>query len=142
MLVGVVIIYVISFLHFRFLLSSPENFMKDIESEFDELKTEINLWTRTFQSITPVTKGEKIVKTLLKEKICQLESVFSQSVTKTKSEYKETMRIKSQDMIENYKITNKRLLVKCSFIFTVTLILFFLNPFITKSKFTCCSITN
>ena len=136
MFVGVVFVYAISFLHFRLLLSSPNNFLKDLESEFDELKTEIKLWSRTYQSITPVTKGEKIVKTLLKEKVSQLESLLAQNLISLKSEYKSKMRIKSQDMLENYKITNTSLLIKCAIIFVITLVLFFLNPFVSKIQLT------
>lgn len=40
------------------------------------------------------------------------------------------MLTKSQDMVETYKITNIRLLIKCAVVFTMTLILFFLNPFV------------
>ena len=136
MFVGVVFVYAVSFLHFRLLLSSPNNFLKDLESEFDELKTEIKLWSRTYQSITPVTKGEKIVKTLLKEKVSQLESLLAQNLISLKSEYKSKMRIKSQDMLENYKITNTSLLIKCAIIFVITLVLFFLNPFVSKIQLT------
>lgn len=136
MLAGVIIIYAISFLQFRFVMGSGENFMLDMESEFDDLKTEINLWQKTYQSITPVTKGEKIVKTLLKEKVSQLESLLSRSVTQTKSQHMQSMREKSQDMVENYKITNVELLVKCAIIFSITLLLFFLNPFIDSIHLT------
>ena len=136
MFAGVVLIYGVSFLQFRFSMGSGENFMLEIESEFDELKTEINLWTRTYQSITPVTKGEKIVKTLLKEKVSQLESVLSQSVTQTKSQHIMALKMKSQDMVEAYKITNIELLVKCAITFSVTLVLFFLNPFVSRIHLT------
>ena len=67
---------------------------------------------------------------MLKEKVSQLESVLSKSVTETKSQNMITMLTKSQDMVENYKITNIQLLVKCAVIFSITLVLFFLNPFV------------
>jgi hypothetical protein len=136
MFVGILFIYIISFVHFRLLLGSSDNFLKDLESEFEELKSEINLWTLTYQSITPVTKGEKIVKTLLKEKVSQLESLLSNNLIKTKSEYKTTMKTKSQDMVENYRITNMSLLFKCACVFLITLVLFFLNPFVAEIQLT------
>ncbi len=136
MFLGVFLIYSVCFLHFRLLLGSADNFLEDVETEFNDLKTEINLWTLTYQSITPVTKGEKIVRTLLKEKASQLQSLLAQRVNKTKSDNLQTMLTKSQDMVVAYKITNVRLLIKCSLIFTVTLILFFLNPFVAEIHLT------
>jgi len=129
-------IFVICFIHFRFLLGDADNLVEDIETEFNELKTEINLWTLTYQSITPVTKGEKIVRTLLKEKVSQLQSLLANSLSKTKSNNLHSFLTKSQDLVDTYKITNMRLLIKCSVIFSITLILFFLNPFVSEIHLT------
>lgn len=129
-MIGSFFVYGVSFLHYRLLYWHADNFSKDVESEFDELKKEILLWTRSYQNITPITKEEKIVKTLLKEKVSQLETLLSQHVNKTKHEHNTTMHTKSKDMVENYKINDKPLLIKCSIVFMITLILFFIHPFI------------
>jgi P protein len=130
MFVGCLFIYVICFVHFRFLYADPKNFEKSRDTEFEELKKEISIWTRTYQSVTPVTKEEKIVKTLIKEKAAQLEYLLAQKINENKIEFENDLKIKSQGMIENYKINNKPLLAKCSIIFMVALVLFFLHPFI------------
>lgn len=54
--------------------------MRSRDSEHEEMRKEIVIWTRTYQSITPITKEEKIVKTLLKEKVGQLENLLSQVI--------------------------------------------------------------
>jgi P protein len=110
--------------------ADANQFKKRIENEFDELTKEITIWTRTHQSITPVTKEEKIVKTLLREKVLQLQNLLSRKLFETKSELESQIKIKSQNMIVSYKITNKSLLVKCCIIFLAALILFFLHPFL------------
>jgi P protein len=132
MLVGSIFVYSLSFLHYRLLYADPQLFEKDFECEFDELKKEITLWTRTYQNITPITKEEKIVKTLLKEKVSQLETLLSNHVYKTKHEQTTTMHLKSKDMVEQSKINDKSLLIKCSLVFLVALVMFFIHPFITS----------
>ena len=102
MFAGSIFVYAITFLQYRLLYADPENFCKDIESEFDELKKEILLWTRCYKNITPITKEEKIVKTLLKEKVSQLESLLSQHINKTKHDQTTSMKIKSEDMVLNF----------------------------------------
>lgn len=118
------------------MFADSKNFFLKEESELDEMKKEIIIWKRSFQSITPVTKEEKIVKTLLKEKTSQLQNLLKQKQINVKKEYEKTLIIKSQEMLESYKITNKSLLFKCSVIFMGTLILFFLNPFVAKIHLT------
>ena len=130
MFVGCLFIYAICFIHFRFLYADPKNFEISRDTEFEELKKEISIWTRTYQSVTPVTKEEKVVKTLIKEKAAQLEYLLAQKINENKIEFENDLKIKSQGMIENYRINNKPLLAKCSIIFSVALILFFLHPFI------------
>ena len=132
MLVGSIFVYSLSFLHYRLLYADPQLFEKDFECEFDELKKEITLWTRTYQNITPITKEEKIVKTLLKEKVSQLETLLSNHVHKTKHEQTTTMHLKSKDMVEQSKINDKSLLIKCSLVFLVALVMFFIHPFINS----------
>lgn len=136
MFVGIIFVYIASFIHFRFLLADPNIFMKDTDSEFDELETEIRIWTLSYQSITPVTKGEKIVKTLLKEKVSQLTSLLSQTISDSKIEHITSLKTKSLDLVESYKITKITLLIKCSAVFLITLILFFLNPFVDEIQLT------
>ncbi|RNA08244.1 hypothetical protein BpHYR1_030087 [Brachionus plicatilis] len=136
MFAGSIFVYIICFVHFKFMLADEKNFYQKEESELDEMKKEIIIWKRSFQSITPVTKEEKIVKTLLKEKASQLQNLLKQKQFNVKKEYEKTLIIKSQEMLENYKITNKPLLIKCSVIFLGTLILFFLNPFVDKIHLT------
>ncbi|CAF0901256.1 unnamed protein product, partial [Brachionus calyciflorus] len=136
MFTGCIFVYAICFLHFKFLYADPKNFFKEEENELDEMSKEIAIWKRSFMSITPVTKEEKIVKTLLKEKAFQLESLLKQKEVIVKKEYEKNLIAKSHEMLESYKITNKPLLIKCSIIFLVTLILFFLNPFIDEIHLT------
>ena len=136
MFVGIFFVYIASFIHFYFLLAEPNAFMNAAESEFDELETEIRIWTLSYQSITPITKGEKVVKTLLKEKVSQLKSLLSKTISKSKTENLQSLKKKSQDMIENYKIIEITLLIKCSVVFLITLLFFFLNPFIDDIKLT------
>lgn len=130
MFVGSLFIYFVCYMHFRLLYADPNNFVKDVESEFDEMKKEITIWTRSFQSISPITAEEKIVRTLLKEKVCQLENLLTQKRYMVKQEMKKTLDTKSQEMIDNYKITNRPLLIKCSIVFSAALILFFIDPFV------------
>lgn len=136
MFAGSIFVFIICFVHFKFMFADSKNFFLKEESELDEMKKEIMIWKRSFQNITPVTKEEKIVKTLLKEKVSQLQNLLKQQQINVKKEYEKTLIIKSQEMLESYKITNKSLLVKCSIIFTGTLILFFLNPFVDQIHLT------
>jgi hypothetical protein len=78
MFVGTLFIYASTFLQYRLLFFNPSCFLRSRETEHEEMRKEITIWTRTYQSITPITKEEKIVKTLLKEKVSQLESLLSQ----------------------------------------------------------------
>jgi len=123
MMCGCVLIYLVCFLYFRLLNSDPKNFILTRDNEFDELKREIQIWKRTYQSVTPVTKGEQIVKTLLKEKASQLKNLLTQQIYENKRKFEQDLKEKSKSMVEGYKITNKSLLIKCILIFSVTLIL-------------------
>lgn len=123
MMLGCVFVYLVCFLYFRLLNSDPNNFTLKRDTEFDELKREIQIWKRTYQSVTPITKGEQIVKTLLKEKAYQLQNLLNQQIYENKKKFEHDLKEKSKTMVEGYKITNKSLLIKCILIFSVTLIL-------------------
>jgi Na+/H+ antiporter NhaD/arsenite permease-like protein len=123
MMFGCVFVYLVCFLYFRLLNSDPNNFILKRDTEFDELKKEIQIWKRTYQSVTPITKGEQIVKTLLKEKAYQLQNLLNQQIYENKKKLEHDLKEKSKTMVEGYKITNKSLLIKCILIFSVTLFL-------------------
>ena len=123
MMFGCVLIYLVCFLYFRLLNADPKNFAITSDNEFDELKSEIAIWKKTYQMLTPMTKNEKIVKTLLKEKASQLQNLLSQHVYENKRKFEQDLKKKSQIMVEGYKINNKSLLAKCCLIFSATLIL-------------------
>ena len=66
-----------------------------------------------------------IQETLLKEKVSQLQNLRSKRVYEIKQDTETNFRIKTDDLIQNYKIHSYPLLIKCSIVFMITLILFF-----------------
>ena len=132
MMVGSIFVCIVAFMHFKFLLSDPANFILEPVSDLDEMKKEIKIWKRSYLTITPLTKEEKLVRTLLKEKVSQLENLFAQKLSESKVENSNTLREKSQDLVQSVKITNKVLLFKSASIFSFAIVLFFLHPFLDK----------
>ena len=106
MMLGCILIYLVCFLYYRFLNADPKQFILSSDTEFEELKREIQIWKRTYQSVTPVTKGEKIVKTLLKEKAYQLQYLLTQQIYENKKKFEQDFKAKSKSMVEGYKITD------------------------------------
>lgn len=130
MFIGTMFIYASTFLQYRLLFSNPSCFLRSRETEYEEMRKEITIWRRTYKIITPITKEEKIVKTLLKEKVSQLETLLSQTISRSAHDMEQSLTQKSKEMAENYRIHDKKLLVVCSVVFSMTLLLFFLHPFI------------
>ena len=130
MLVGSIFVYIVSFVHFRFLYSNVAKFKSQNSSEINELNKEIIIWKRSFKNITPVTKEEIVVKTLLKEKVSQLQYLRSKRISEIKQVNQTSLREKTDDLVQNYKITSFPLLIKCSIVFFFTLLLFFIHPFL------------
>jgi Na+/H+ antiporter NhaD/arsenite permease-like protein len=83
-----------------------------------------------------MTKEEVIVKTLLKEKVSQLQNLRSKRIYEIKQDTETNFRIKTDDLIQNYKIHSYPLLIKCSIVFMITLILFFVHPFLSTIHLT------
>ena len=136
MLVGSIFVYLVSYIHFRFLYSSTAEFKSQNNSEINELNKEIIIWKRTFKNIAPVTKEEKIVKTLLKEKVSQLQNLRSKRIYQLKQDTETNFKLKTEDLIQSYKINSYALLTKCSIVFLCTLVLFFIHPFLSTIHLT------
>lgn len=135
MLVGSIFVYIVAFIHFRLIHYGSSNFNK-ISDELAELKKEIKIWKRTYNGILPLSKEERIVKTLLKEKVSQLQNIMQNEEFKNESNQHESFLAKSANLIQTYRVNNYTLLIKSSILFIATLLLFFLNPFIDKIHFT------
>ena len=136
MFVGSIFVYIIAFIHFRLLYFNSKLFINDEQSEVNELKKEIFIWGRTFKGITPLTKEEKIVKTLLKEKISQLQSNLNGRLYELHQEKAHDLITKTNDLVQSYKINNVPLLIKCGCVFLAALILFFIHPFLSSLHLT------
>lgn len=135
MFVGFIFIYASSFLQFRLLFLNPKFFLKKSDN-LEDMNREISIWKRTYQSIVPITKEEKIVRTLLKEKVSQLENVMLKEWKKSELELEQSLIQKSREMMDNYRINDRNLLVKSLIVFSVTLILFFTNSFVNQINLT------
>jgi Na+/H+ antiporter NhaD/arsenite permease-like protein len=136
MLIGSIFVYIVAFIHFRFLYSNTEMFKSETDSEINDLNKEILIWKRSFKNITPITKEEKVVKTLLKEKVSQLQNLLTKRVYQMHQDKETNFRAKTDDLIQNYKINSYPLLIKCSIVFLSTLVLFFIHPFLTSIHLT------
>ncbi|XP_034073057.1 P protein [Gymnodraco acuticeps] len=132
MSLGIVIVLFSSFPMLRLLYSNKKLYNKE-SIEIVELKHEILVWRQTAQRINPASREETAVKCLLMQKVLNLESLlrkmmhtFQREIAQEDKNWEQNI----QELQKKHRIRDKVLLVKCVFVLTVVIFMFFLNSFV------------
>ncbi|KAK5931173.1 hypothetical protein CgunFtcFv8_027344 [Champsocephalus gunnari] len=132
MSLGIVIVLFSSFPMLRMLYSNKKLYNKE-SIEIVELKHEILVWRQTAQRINPASREETAVKCLLMQKVLNLESLlrkmmhtFQREIAQEDKNWEQNI----QELQKKHRIRDKVLLVKCVFVLTVVIFMFFLNSFV------------
>ncbi|XP_012373090.1 P protein [Octodon degus] len=132
MFVGICLVLLVSFPLLRLLYWNKKLYNKE-PSELVELKHEIRVWRLTAQRISPASREEAAVRTLLLGKVRALEHLLAQrlrSLQRQISQEDKNWETNIQELQKKHRISDGILLVKCLIVLGFVIFTFFLNSFV------------
>ncbi|KAM6180879.1 P protein [Erethizon dorsatum] len=132
MFVGICLVLLVSFPLLRLLYWNKKLYNKE-PSELVELKHEIHVWRLTAQRISPASREETAVRSLLLRKVLALENLLSQRLHDFRrqiSQEDKNWETNIQELQKKHRISDRILLVKCLTVLGFVISTFFLNSFV------------
>uniref|UniRef100_H0VNS9 OCA2 melanosomal transmembrane protein n=1 Tax=Cavia porcellus TaxID=10141 RepID=H0VNS9_CAVPO len=132
MFVGICLVLLVSFPLLRLLYWNKKLYNKE-PSELVELKHEIHVWRLTAQRISPASREETAVRSLLLRKVLALEHLLAQrlhSFQRQISQEDKNWETNIQELQKKHRISDRILLVKCLTVLGFVIFTFFLNSFV------------
>lgn len=102
-------------------------------SEIVELKHEIHVWRLTAQRISPASREETAVRSLLLGKVLALERLLAcrlHTFHRQISQEDKNWETNLQELQKKHKISDRTLLAKCLMVLAFVIFMFFLNSFV------------
>ncbi|OXU23779.1 hypothetical protein TSAR_010202 [Trichomalopsis sarcophagae] len=134
MSIGVIMVLIVVYGHFRFIFRDLEVLRFDEPQDVQELRHEIVIWQRAAASLSSYSKDENLVRETLMKKVKRLLQQLKQKLI-TGSVLMDHYKTTLEELQEKYPIRNKTLLAKSGFCMTLVIILFFFHsmPFFNLS---------
>ncbi|KAG8519324.1 P protein [Galemys pyrenaicus] len=131
MFVGICLVLLFSFPLLRLLYWNKKLYNKE-PSEIVELKHEIYVWRLTAQRISPASREETAVQSLLLRKVLALEQLLARRLLtfhRQISQEDKNWETNIQELQKKHRISDRILLAKCLTVLGFVIFMFFLNSF-------------
>ena len=92
-----------------------------------DLKHEIDVWKKAFNSVGGYSRDEKNVRGELKKKVKKLERLLSEKLTAPEEDAHDEYILNLNELTKKYRIKNRPLLIKSGAVMGVVIVLFFLQ---------------
>ncbi|KFO19730.1 P protein [Fukomys damarensis] len=132
MFVGICLVLLVSFPLLRLLYWNKKLYNKE-PSEIVELKHEIHVWRLTAQRISPASREETAVRSMLLRKVLALEHVLAQrlrTLQRQISQEDKNWENNIQELQKKHRISDRILLIKCLSVLGCVIFTFFLSSFV------------
>ncbi|EHB02439.1 P protein, partial [Heterocephalus glaber] len=132
MFVGICLVLLVSFPLLRLLYWNKKLYNKE-PSEIVELKHEIHVWRLTAQRISPASREETAVRSLLLQKVLALEHLLARRLHTFRrqiSQEDKNWETNIQELQRKHRISDRILLVKCLTVLGFVIFTFFLSSFV------------
>ncbi|XP_013363120.1 PREDICTED: P protein [Chinchilla lanigera] len=132
MFVGICLVLLVSFPLLRLLYWNQKLYNKE-PSDLVELKHEIQVWRLTAQRISPASREETAVRSLLLRKVLALEHLLARRLHNFQrqiSQEDKNWETNIQELQKKHRISDRILLVKCLTVLGFVIFTFFLNSFV------------
>ncbi|KAI5237350.1 P Protein [Manis pentadactyla] len=132
MFVGICFVLLFSFPLLRLLYWNKKLHNKE-PSEIVELKHEIHVWRLTAQRISPASREETAVRSLLLGKVLALERLLARRLHtfhRQISQEDKNWETNIQELQKKHRISDRTLLAKCLMVLAFVIFMFFLNSFV------------
>ncbi|XP_054998718.1 P protein [Sorex araneus] len=132
MFVGICFVLLFSFPLLRLLYRNKMFYNKE-PSDIVELKHEISVWRLTAQRISPASREETAVRSLLLEKVRVLERLLARRLHtfhRQISQEDKNWETNIQELQKKHRISDRVLLAKCLLVLGFVVCVFFLNSFV------------
>ncbi|XP_011499629.1 PREDICTED: P protein [Ceratosolen solmsi marchali] len=126
MSIGVILVLIIVYGHFRFIFRNLEVLRFDEPQDVQELRHEILVWQRAAASLSSYSKEENLVRETLIKKVKRLLQQLKQKLI-TGSVLMDHYRTTLEELQAKYPIRNKLLLAKSGFSMILVIVLFFFH---------------
>ncbi|CAH1980081.1 unnamed protein product [Acanthoscelides obtectus] len=127
MSMGVVLAFIVVYLQIRIIYRDLKYYQFDEPSPVEDLKREIQIWTRTANSVGSYSKDEDAVKESLWKKTEKLKDDLKLVVNTSNNNTSKMNEINLKELEERYSIKNKSLLIKSGITLSLVICVFFLH---------------
>ncbi|VEN62049.1 unnamed protein product [Callosobruchus maculatus] len=127
MSVGVLLAFLVVYLQIRITYRDMKYYQFDEPLPVQDLKREIEIWTRTANSVGSYSKDEDAVKESLWKKTEKLKDDLKQVVNTSNNNTQRLNEVNLKELEEKYSIKNKPLLIKSGITLSLVICVFFLH---------------